>query len=59
MSVVAKILLPMIEKLLDRMVGSKYFTLLDLAQGYHQMEVLPSGDPIWPSELKKKRMNAV
>ena len=45
MSVVAKISLPLIEELLDRMVGCKYFTLLDLGQGYHQMVVLPSSRP--------------
>ncbi|CAI5707264.1 unnamed protein product [Peronospora effusa] len=48
MSVVAKIPLPLIEELFDRMVGCTYFTLLDLAQGYHQMVVLPSSMPgVW------------
>ena len=37
--------LPSIEELFDRMVGCKYVTLLDLAQGYHQMVVLPSSRP--------------
>ena len=45
MSVVAKIHLPLIEELFDRMVGCKYVTLLDLAQGYRQMVVLPSSRP--------------
>ena len=45
MSVVAKIPLPLIEEVFDRMVGCKYYTLLDLAQGYRQMVVLPSSRP--------------
>jgi hypothetical protein len=33
--------LPRIDDLLDRMVGAKYFSALDLAQGYYQMEIHP------------------
>lgn len=34
--------LPRIEDLFDMLVGSKYFTTLDLASGYYQVEVLPN-----------------
>ncbi|CAI5728185.1 unnamed protein product [Peronospora farinosa] len=54
MSVVAKIPLPLIEELFDRMVGCTYFTLLDLAQGYHQMVVLPSSRPYTTSRTHKE-----
>ena len=54
MSVVAKIPLPLIEELFDRMVGCKYFTLLDLAQGYHQMVVLPSSRPYTAFRTQKE-----
>ena len=54
MSVVAKIPLPLIEELFDRMVGRKYFTLLDLAQGYHQMVVLPSSRPYTAFRTQKE-----
>lgn len=39
MSVIAKIPLPHIEDLFDRMVHCFVFSLIDLAQGYHQMVV--------------------
>ena len=32
--------LPRIEEILDTLSGSKYFTLLDMKSGYHQVEVL-------------------
>ena len=32
--------LPRIEELLDTLAGSKYFTVLDMKSGYHQVEVL-------------------
>ena len=54
MSVAAKISLPFIEKLFDRMVGCKFFTLLDLAQGYHQMVVLPSSRPYTAFRTQKE-----
>ncbi|CAI5714125.1 unnamed protein product [Peronospora farinosa] len=54
MSVVAKIPLPLIEELLDRMVGCTYFTLLDLAPGYHQMVVLPSSRPYTAFRTQKE-----
>nr|CCA27674.1 polyprotein putative [Albugo laibachii Nc14] len=54
MSIVAKILLPLIEELFDRMVGCKYFTLLDLAHGYHQMVVLPSSRPYTAFRAQKE-----
>ncbi|KAF0706839.1 hypothetical protein As57867_006671, partial [Aphanomyces stellatus] len=40
-SVVPKIPLPNIEDLFDRMHGSRVFTKIDLASGYHQMRVVP------------------
>nr|CCA26867.1 putative retroelement pol polyprotein [Albugo laibachii Nc14] len=54
MSIVAKIPLLLIEELIDRMVGCKYFTLLDLAQGYHQMVVLPSSRPYTAFRTQKE-----
>ncbi|TYZ67606.1 hypothetical protein PybrP1_010346, partial [[Pythium] brassicae (nom. inval.)] len=36
-TVVPKIPLPRIEELFDRMAGKKAFSVIDLAQGYHQM----------------------
>ncbi|KAF1321051.1 Retroelement pol polyprotein, partial [Globisporangium splendens] len=42
-TIVPKIPLPRIDELFDRMVGNKYFTVIDLAQGYHhQMRVHPN-----------------
>ena len=40
-TVVPKIPLPRIDELFDQMVGMKVFTVIDLAQGYHQMRVHP------------------
>ena len=54
MSVVATIPLPLIEELFDRMVGCKFFTLLDLAQGYHQMVILPSSRPYTAFRTQKE-----
>ena len=42
MSEIPKIPLPNIEDLFDQMTGSKIFTTIDLASGYHQMLVVPS-----------------
>ena len=41
-SEVAKIPLPHIEQLFDRMEGAVLFSLFDLASGYHQMQMAPS-----------------
>jgi len=41
-TVVPKIPLPRIEELFDRMAGKKAFSVIDLAQGYHQMRVHPN-----------------
>ena len=41
MSEIPKIPLPNIEDLFDQMTGSKIFTTIDLASGYHQMLVVP------------------
>jgi hypothetical protein len=38
-TIVPKIPLPRADDLFDRMVGMEYYSLLDLAQGYHQMLV--------------------
>ena len=54
MSVVTKISLPLIEELFDRMVGCKLYKLLDLAQGYHQMVVLPSSRPYTAFRTQKE-----
>ncbi|KAF1328302.1 Retroelement pol polyprotein, partial [Globisporangium splendens] len=40
-TVVPKIPLPRIEELFDKMQGASVFSVLDLAQGYHQMRVSP------------------
>ena len=32
--------LPRIEEILDTLSGSKFFTVLDMKSGYHQVEVL-------------------
>ncbi|KAF1314711.1 Retroelement pol polyprotein, partial [Globisporangium splendens] len=40
-TVVPKIPLPRIEELFDKMQGAAVFSVLDLAQGYHQMRVSP------------------
>ncbi|GMF42343.1 unnamed protein product [Phytophthora fragariaefolia] len=45
MTVIAKIPLPLIEELFDQMVGCIVYTLIDLAQGYHQMIVVKSSRP--------------
>lgn len=39
---VAKIPLLRIEELFDKMIRAKIFSVLDLAQGYHQMRVKPA-----------------
>ncbi|KAE9315814.1 hypothetical protein PR003_g18892 [Phytophthora rubi] len=44
-TVIAKIPLPLIEELVDKMVGCVIYTLIDLAQGYHQMIVVKSSRP--------------
>ncbi|KAG6613497.1 Retroelement pol Polyprotein [Phytophthora cinnamomi] len=44
-TVIAKIPLPLIEELFDKMVGCVIYTLIDLAQGYHQMLVVKSRRP--------------
>ncbi|POM61410.1 polyprotein [Phytophthora palmivora] len=44
-TVIAKIPLPLIEELFDKMVGCVIYTLIDLAQGYHQMRVVTSSRP--------------
>ncbi|GMF26396.1 unnamed protein product [Phytophthora lilii] len=41
-SEVAKITLPHIEELLDQMEGATVFSILDLANGYHQMRMSPT-----------------
>ncbi|KAF1319757.1 Retroelement pol polyprotein, partial [Globisporangium splendens] len=38
---IPKIPLPHIEELFDQMLGATVFTVIDLAQGYHQMRVKP------------------
>ncbi|GMF39304.1 unnamed protein product [Phytophthora fragariaefolia] len=45
MTAIAKIPLPLIEELFDKMVGCIVYTLIDLAQGYHQMIVVKSSRP--------------
>ncbi|KAF1327470.1 Retroelement pol polyprotein, partial [Globisporangium splendens] len=42
---IPKIPLPHIEELLDQMLGATVFTVIDLAQGYHQMRVKPDSRP--------------
>ena len=37
--------LPRIDDLMDQLIGAKYFTSLDLAQGYHQIWVTPEDVP--------------
>ncbi|OWZ03762.1 Retroelement pol Polyprotein [Phytophthora megakarya] len=44
-TVIAKIPLPLIEELFDKMVGCVVYTLVDLAQGYHQMRVIKPSRP--------------
>ncbi|CEG38775.1 retrotransposon protein [Plasmopara halstedii] len=39
---IAKIPLPHIEELFDRMNEAQLFSLLDLASGYHQMQITPT-----------------
>ncbi|KAG3116392.1 hypothetical protein PI125_g4675 [Phytophthora idaei] len=39
---VAKISLPHIEELFDRMEGATVFSILDIASGYHQMRISPA-----------------
>jgi hypothetical protein len=41
-SEVAKIPLPHIEQLFDRMIGAVVFSILDLASGYYQMRMTPT-----------------
>ncbi|GMF42925.1 unnamed protein product [Phytophthora fragariaefolia] len=45
MTVIAKIPLSLIEDLIDKMIGCIVYTLIDLAQGYHQMIVVKSSRP--------------
>ena len=40
-----KYLLPRIDEMLDNMRGSRYFTKLDLQQGFHQIRVHPEHVP--------------
>ncbi|KAF1333192.1 polyprotein, partial [Globisporangium splendens] len=42
---IPKIPLPHIEELFDQMLGATVFTVIDLAQGYHQMRVKPDSRP--------------
>ncbi|OWZ10779.1 Retroelement pol Polyprotein [Phytophthora megakarya] len=44
-TVIAKVRLFLIEELFDKMVGCVVHTLIDLAQGYHQMRVVKSSRP--------------
>lgn len=44
-TIIPKIPLPRIDELFDRMMGCSIFSVLDLAQGYHQMRVTPSSRP--------------
>ena len=37
--------LPRIEDLLDRLTRAHYFTKIDLAQGYHQVQITPEQYP--------------
>ncbi|KAF1328523.1 Retroelement pol polyprotein, partial [Globisporangium splendens] len=42
---IPKIPLPHIEELFDQMLGATVFTVIDIAQGYHQMRVKPDSRP--------------
>ncbi|KAF1331550.1 Retroelement pol polyprotein, partial [Globisporangium splendens] len=53
-TVVAKIPLPLIEELFDQMVGCKVYTLLDLAQGYHQTVVESKSRPYTAFRTQKE-----
>ena len=57
MSVVAKIPLPLIEELFDRMVGCKYFTLSILLKGTIKWYFCHCVDPIRLSKPTRKRIN--
>jgi hypothetical protein len=39
-----KFSLPIIDEFLDEIVGSKYFTTIDLASRFHQMRMLPEDE---------------
>ncbi|KAF1334823.1 Retroelement pol polyprotein, partial [Globisporangium splendens] len=51
---IPKIPLPHIEELFDQMLGATVFTVIDLAQGYHQMRVKPDSRPYTAFRLQKE-----
>jgi hypothetical protein len=36
--------LPIIDEFLDKIVGAKYFSTIDLASGFHQTRVVPADE---------------
>lgn len=38
--------LPNIEEIIDALAGAKYFTHLDLSQGYYQCQIKPEDRPV-------------